>query len=151
MITYANQKVLHINKGNYTENYLTIGINEWAEASKNLSPNTFKLYLYLSSNKDGFDLALSRQATMNLLGISKDSYIRGVKELEDKHYIILKQGNIYDFYTVPMYANLHTAYEENDLMYAPTHTGCMQECIQGVCTDATSMYAPTHTEINKNK
>lgn len=151
-ITFPNQKVIHINKPNLDGNYLSVGINDWAEASKNLSPNTFKVYLYIASNADGFDLALSRQAVMNLLSISKDSYIRAVKELEDKHYIVLKQGNIYDFYTVPMYASVHTTDEG---MYADTHTVCMQECIHDVCKDATSMYAPTHTEINninnKNK
>ena len=35
MVTYPNQKIIHINKGEYTQNYLTVGNDEWIEASKN--------------------------------------------------------------------------------------------------------------------
>ena len=100
MITYTNQKILHINKPNYGNAYLSVGIDEWIEASKVLKPNTFKVYLYLCSNADGFDLALSRQDVINKLGISLDSYKRAIKELTDKKYIKSKQGNVYDFYTM---------------------------------------------------
>lgn len=151
MITYPNQKIVHINKGNFEGAYLSIGIDEWIEASKNLTPNTFKLYLYLCSNKDGFDLALSRQDVMNKLGISKDSYVRGVKELTDKNYLSKKSGNVYDFNVSPtsaMYAAKHVCTDATS-MYAVTHTSCMQPCTHTVCTDATDMYAAAHTEINK--
>lgn len=145
MKTYPNQKIIHINKETHKNAYLSIEINEWIDASNNLTPNTFKLFLYLSSNADGFDLALSRQDVMNKLHISKDSYIRGVKELTDKHYIVEKQGNIFDFYTKPMYAPMHIC---KDAMYAPEHTVCMHGSIHDVCSDATTMYAPMHTEIS---
>lgn len=101
MVIYPNQKIIHINKGDYTQNYLTVGIDEWIEASKVLKSNTFKVYLYLCGNKDGLDLALSRQDVINKLGISLDSYKRAIKELTDKKYIELKKGNVYDFYTMP--------------------------------------------------
>ena len=101
MVIYPNQKIIHINKGDYTQNYLTVGIGEWIEASKNLKSITFKIYLYLCGNKDGLDLALSRQDVINKLGISLDSYKRAIKELTDKKYIKSKQGNVYDFYTMP--------------------------------------------------
>ena len=97
MVIYPNQKIIHINKGDYTQNYLTVGIDEWIEASKVLKSNTFKVYLYLCGNKDGLDLALSRQDVINKLGISLDSYKRAIKEITDKKYIKSKQGNVYDF------------------------------------------------------
>lgn len=149
MFTYPNQKILHINKPAYTENFLTIGIDEWAKASKLLSPNTFKLYLYASGNKDSFDLALSRQAVMNLLGISKDSYIRGVKELLDKGYLVPKQGNIYDFYTSPMCAEMQPSDAIDEIMCAWGHTPYTQTCVHDICADATNMYAAEITEKNK--
>lgn len=156
MITYPNQKVLHINKGNYTENYLTIGINEWIEASKNLKPITFRLYLYLCSNANGFDLALSRQDVMNKLGITKNSYHNGVEELEQNGYLVPKQGNIYDFYTTPqtveeetMYQSSGTLNEENEVMYQSTGTYCTNTVVQYVPIQWDSMYQSDGTEINK--
>lgn len=98
---FSNQKVVHINKPTYDSRFLVVGIDEWMKASTILKPNTFKLYLYLASNVDGFDLALSRQDVMDKLSISKDSYIRAVKELEKTGYLVCKQGFSYDFYTSP--------------------------------------------------
>jgi hypothetical protein len=156
MITYPNQKVLHINKGNYTENYLTIGIDEWIEASKNLKPITFRLYLYIASNADGFNLALSRQDVMNKLGVTKNSYHTGVKELEEKGYIVPKQGNIYDFYISPkkteeetMYQYSGTLNEENEVMYQSSGTVCTSTVVHDVPVQWDSMYQSSGTEIDK--
>lgn len=153
MITYPNQKIIHINKGEYTQNYLTVGIEEWTEASKVLKPNTFKVYLYLCSNADGFDLALSRQDAMNKLGISLDSYKRAIKELTDKKYIELKQGNVYDFYTMPNMVAQKQPLNNIGCIEAPimgadkqplqVHTSNHNECIE-----APSMGAYTQPEIN---
>lgn len=141
MVTYTNQKILHINKPTYENAYLSVGIEEWAEASKNLAPNTFKVYLYLCGNKDGFDLALSKQAVVNLLGISGDSYKRAIKELTDKNYIVPKQGNIYDFYTKPMVAEMHLG--------AVVHLDRVQECTEVGDVDAPRVGAEMHPEISK--
>ena len=154
MVTYPNQKIIHINKGEYTQNYLTVGIDEWIEASKVLKPNTFKVYLYLCSNADGFDLALSRQDVINKLGISLDSYKRAIKELTDKKYIELKQGNVYDFYTMPSMVAQKQPLNNIGSIEAPSmgaykqplqvHTSNHNECIE-----APSMVAHKPPEINK--
>lgn len=132
--TFPNQKVVIINKPNYENNYLSIGNDEWVDASKKLSPNSFKLYLYLASNKDGYKMALSKQAVMNLLDISKDSYIRGVKDLIEHQYLVNIKGNNYNFFTTPIKATLQPS--------------CMQESIDNICKNDTIIYAPTPIEIN---
>ena len=98
MNTVANQKVVIISKNSYKSDFLQIGIAEWQEACKVLSPAAFKLYLYLASNANGFKLALSQVAVENAIGISKSSYHRAVKELEEKGYLIHKSGNAFIFY-----------------------------------------------------
>lgn len=101
MVTYPNQKVIHINKPQYSENFLSVGNSEWQNACNNLTYNAFKLYLYLAGNADGFDLALSKVAVQNRIKMSDNTYTTVVKELREKDYIIQKQGNIYEFYTTP--------------------------------------------------
>lgn len=101
MYTYANQKVIHIEKEKYKDNFLQIGIAEWQAASKDLAPAAFKLYLYLASNADGFNLALSQAACAEAIGLKNRTYYRAVEELQDKGYITLKQGNIFNFHCKP--------------------------------------------------
>jgi len=101
MITYPNQKIIHINKPVYTGDYLSVGNSEWAAASNDLTYNAFKLYLYLSGNADGFDLALSKKAVQNIIRMSDNTYSNVVKELTEKNYILPDKGNLYDFYTIP--------------------------------------------------
>lgn len=105
MKTYPNQKVIHINKNKYSANFLQIGINEWQQAYKELKPSTFAIYLYLASNADGFDLALSQQAIENSLGIKKTAYHTAIKELKERGYIQVIQGNVEAFFTAPVRKN----------------------------------------------
>ena len=97
MTTYANQKIMHIQKSQYEKNYLQIGNDEWQKAGRILTYAAFKLYLYLAGNKDGFDLALSQKAVEHTIGISKATYHTAIQELESRGYISCKQGNIYEF------------------------------------------------------
>lgn len=102
MITYPNQKVIHINKKRYGANFLQVGIDEWQAAFKDLKPSTFALYLYLASNADGFDLAISQKAVEEAIGIKKTAYHSGLAELREKGYITTIQGNIEAFNTAPV-------------------------------------------------
>lgn len=105
MNTYPNQKIIHVNKKKYTSNFLQIGVDEWEYAYKDLKPSTFAIYLYLASNADGFDLALSQKAIEDVLGIKKSSYHNAIAELESKGYITLMRGNIQSFFTTPVQKN----------------------------------------------
>lgn len=100
--TAPNQKVIRIHKDSYSGAYLTIGAEEWQEAFKSLKRITFGVYLYLSGNANGFELTLSRRDVMDRLGVSKDTYLRAVKELEEKGYLAHKNGPVWNFYTTPV-------------------------------------------------
>ena len=102
MNTYPNQKIIHINKKSYKSNFLQVGIEEWQEAFQQLKPSTFAVYLYLASNADGFDLALSQKAVEKALNIKKTAYHSAIAELKEKGYIGTMQGNIDYFFTNPV-------------------------------------------------
>lgn len=105
MVTYPNQKVIHINKPKYKEDFTYIGVEEWKRAFKELKPSTFGIYLYLASNADGFDLALSQKAIEEALGIKKTGYHDAISELQTKGYIVFNQSNVFNFYTAPVRKN----------------------------------------------
>lgn len=110
--TAPNQKVIRIHKDSYNGSYLTIGTEEWQEAFKSLKRITFGVYLYLSGNASGFELTLSRRDVMDRLGVSKDTYLRAVKELEEKGYLAHKNGPVWNFYTTPV--DMDTDVNETD-------------------------------------
>ena len=110
--TAPNQKIIRVHKDSYNGSYLTIGTEEWQEAFKSLKRITFGVYLYLSGNANGFELTLSRRDVMDRLGVSKDTYLRAVKELEEKGYLTHKNGPVWNFYTTPV--DMETDAKETD-------------------------------------
>lgn len=110
MKTYPNQKVIHIQKRTYEDNFLQVGNDEWQRAARELSGSAFKLYLYLAGNKDGYDLALSQKAVENMIGLSKNTYHQAVKELEAKSYLSCVKGNVYVFSTSPSEVSTKNGY-----------------------------------------
>lgn len=110
--TAPNQKIIRVHKDSYGGGYLTIGTEEWQEAFKSLKRITFGVYLYLSGNANGFELTLSRRDVMDRLGVSKDTYLRAVKELEEKGYLTHKNGPAWNFYTTPV--DMETDANESD-------------------------------------
>lgn len=104
METYANQKIIIIDKSDEKDdNYLQIYNKDWIQASKDMIYGTFKLYLYLASNNDGFRFALSQRAVKNKLGISKAAYHKAVDQLIDMGYLNLEYGNTYKFTISPQF------------------------------------------------
>lgn len=176
--TAPNQKVIRIHKDSYNGSYLTIGTEEWQEAFKSLKRITFGVYLYLSGNASGFELTLSRRDVMDRLGVSKDTYLRAVKELEEKGYLAHKNGPVWNFYTTPVDMGTDTKESDDDNennenyesgnnesdnnessesessenvggMVAYTQPSCMRTSNHNGSVEATDMVASTHTEINK--
>lgn len=176
--TAPNQKIIRVHKDSYSGGYLTIGTEEWQEAFKSLKRITFGVYLYLSGNANGFELTLSRRDVMDRLGVSKDTYLRAVKELEEKGYLTHKNGPVWNFYTIPV--DMETDAKESDDdnennenyesgnyesgnnessesesgenvggMVAYTQPSCMRTRNHNGSVEATDMVASTHTEINK--
>lgn len=176
--TAPNQKVIRIHKDSYNGGYLTIGTEEWQEAFKSLKRITFGVYLYLSGNANGFELTLSRRDVMDRLGVSKDTYLRAVKELEEKGYLAHKNGPVWNFYTTSVDMETDTKESDDDSgnyesyesgnnesgnnesnesksgenvggMVAYTQPSCMRTRNHNGSVEATDMVAYTHTEINK--
>lgn len=176
--TAPNQKIIRVHKDSYSGGYLTIGTEEWQDAFKSLKRITFGVYLYLSGNANGFELTLSRRDVMDRLGVSKDTYLRAVKELEEKGYLAHKNGPVWNFYTMPVNMETDTKesdednennenYESGDYesennesgesesgenmggMVAYTQPSCMRTRNHNGSVEATDMVAYTHTEINK--
>ena len=96
-MSYSNQKILRIVKPKYEREFLQVGITEWQNAYKVLTPSAFAIYLYLASNADGFCLELSQKAIENSLGIKKTAYFEAVQQLESKGYIQPISGNMFYF------------------------------------------------------
>lgn len=101
MISFPNQNRVLIHKNRYRGDFLQIGIDEWQEASKELTPSAFKIYLYLAGNADGFFLALSKQDIKNRLNISFTRYYEAINLLQRKKYLCKDVNNTLHFFTTP--------------------------------------------------
>ena len=83
MQTVANQKRIEIKKQG-SGKHTVLSLEALYLASRELSGESFKMWLYLAKNQDRYNLALSRQDAL-CWGIgSKSSYDRAIKELIEK-------------------------------------------------------------------
>ena len=62
------------------------------------------LYLYLASNADGYNIALSPVAVRQAIGMARSTYHDQFHRLVDKGYLIPASGNTFEFYEVPQTA-----------------------------------------------
>ena len=104
MKTYANQKVIIINKKrvNKANTYMTIKKECLLNAISDLSHNELKVYLYLASNQDGFKMALSSSDISEKLNVHVRNVQIAINALIEKKYIKQQQGNQYIFCDEPM-------------------------------------------------
>lgn len=104
MPKYAHQKHITINKAKCDKNniYGIINRKAMADAAKNLKPNAFKLWCYLSINQDKYEFDLSQTAVENEFGIKKDAYDAAIEQLIEKNYLVLiGKKTYYGFYEIP--------------------------------------------------
>lgn len=113
--TVPNQKAFQVHKKREANVKNDVRISDLFKedlllASRDLKDTTFKLYVYLISNQDGYTGGLSRTDVINKTGISESSYKRGIKELEEKGYFVYTNIRIdsndgklplYNFYARP--------------------------------------------------
>ena len=85
-----------------TEHYTAINLSALEKAMHDLSPNAFKMWVYLGKNQNNYTFALSKVDTLKWCGFSKNTYSTAFKELVEEGYSIQsdKQSNHYDFYEV---------------------------------------------------
>jgi len=99
--SYPHQKMVCVHKPKVKERFLQISNEEWMEANKTLSPYGLQLYLYLASNRDDYEFALSPADAELRAGIKNTSFHKYMKRLEEEGYIVWRHGNTFDFYTSP--------------------------------------------------
>ena len=99
--TYPNQRVVQIHREPAKTNFLGIKNETWQAAARDLGAHACLLYLYLASNANDFKLALSPEAIRVAIGMPRSTYTDQFKKLIDKGYVVLRAGNVYDFYEVP--------------------------------------------------
>lgn len=102
IITYPNQKIIKINREVAKSDFLGIKNENWMTASRDLGAHALRLYLYLASNADGFNLALSQRAAEKAIGIPRSTYYDQFRILENKGYLKHIRGNTYEFFEKPV-------------------------------------------------
>ena len=105
MKTYANQKVITINKAktDRENTYATINKECLMKAITELTHNELKIYLYLASNQNGFQLALSSADIADKTNASKRKIQESINSLIEKGYLVETGSNSYDFIEDTMY------------------------------------------------
>lgn len=100
-MSVPNQKKIYIKRDsdNARKDYLKVSNDNLQEAMYNLKPSTFMLWIYFADNANGYAMDLYPVDFMSVTGLSKSTYERSFKELEEKGYLLKsqKQKNMYLF------------------------------------------------------
>lgn len=101
--TVPNQRIveIHKEKGTKANLYTANVLDNLNEAMQRLEQKaSFKLYMYLAQNQNGFEMALSSSDFFETSGCGNTAYTTAFKELVEKGYLVpnLLQKNKYDFY-----------------------------------------------------
>ena len=115
MKTVPNQNIIVIKKTPCKDNFLQIKNNEWMQAAKICGDKgaAFKLYLYLAANEIGFNLALSKVAVENAIGVKQSNYYKCFDFLVEQGYLRQVGKNKYEFYTSPYIEDKDSTVVEN--------------------------------------
>ena len=97
MVVYPNQKVITVLKEECKEDFLQVNNSNWQVACANLTYSAFKIYLYMSSNKNGYSFALSYETVNELIPMNRKTYDKSIKELKDCGYLCQAKGNAWSF------------------------------------------------------
>ena len=99
-----NQKKIYIKRDSDTArtDYLKVSNDNLHEAMFNLKPSSFLLWVYFVDNATGYAMDLYPVDFTNITGLSRTTYVKCFKELEEKGYLIksTKKNNVYLFQEV---------------------------------------------------
>ena len=89
-MSVPNQKKIIIERSseNVRKDYLKVSNESLHIAMYNLTPSTFLLWIYFTDNSKGYQLDLYPVDFLNLTNLSRSTYDRAFKELEEKGYLI---------------------------------------------------------------
>ena len=105
--TVENQRVITTKKEPCSKNkegyYTAINLKASKYAMTTLSPNAFKMWVYLGKNKDKYTFALSKVDTLKWCNFSKNTYTTICKELIEKGFLVQakEKSNYYTFFEMP--------------------------------------------------
>lgn len=103
---FPNQRMIKINTmyvdTNSERNSFILYKDVTFEAMRKLKPSTFKVWLFLASNKNGYNLEYSPAYLEKVIDISPQTAKNAFDELREKKYIISTKNNyIFNFFLVP--------------------------------------------------
>lgn len=118
MAQYANQKRIIINRDEIdfksSKQYLQAYTENVSLASRTLGGEVpFKLYIYLLSNRNGFNLDFSPQHFANVYGCSTKAAKNAVAALEEAGYITHDINNRYEFHEIPQVTTSRVIIDES--------------------------------------
>ena len=96
--TVANQRLVTIHRERVEQDFLGIKNENWMTACRDLDYPATILYLYLASNANNYQLALSPAAIQNALDMPRSTYRDQINKLINKGYLVDRGGNRFDFY-----------------------------------------------------
>lgn len=99
--TVANQRTVRVHRERASADFLGIKNENWKAAARDLKPHALLLYMYLASNADNYELALSPAAITAEIGMPRSTYHDQFKVLVNKGYLVNTHGNTYDFFEKP--------------------------------------------------
>lgn len=129
-MSFQNQKIIKVIKENCNKEnlYTVINLQALQNAMNNLKGETFKLWIYLSKNQNGYQLELSQKACLEW-GIKKDAYYAAVEKLIKLHYLqpIYDGSNIYTFSETPKKETNSFSEDKNGLSEKTTEASKIQK------------------------
>lgn len=99
--TYPNQRIVRVHREPARTDFLGIKNDNWQAAARDLSAHALKLYLYLASNANNYEFALSATALLEDIGMARSTYHDQFHVLVSKGYLVQTGGNTYSFYETP--------------------------------------------------
>ena len=142
---YPNQKIVTVHKAVVDEKNIYMRLNKKAmlNACKNLRGLELNAFLYLSSNQDGYEMALSTDDMATQMGGCVRSYQTAIRSLVEKGYLVHNRKNLYDFYDFPNGAKTAEVNTQEDAVQPE------ENCVLN--NGKTSFHQEeTHVEIKKN-
>lgn len=107
-----NQKVIQVRKPKARMPFFIVDSRYMHKAMKELTYGGFKLWCYLSENKNGYLFGLSHKAVYESTGMSKSTYDSAIKELKAHGYLVQREDtDVYDFVIDNTFRNGHSMEE----------------------------------------
>lgn len=147
VITYPNQRTVRVHRERAASDFLGIKNENWKSAARDLCPHALLLYLYLASNADNYELALSPAAITADVGMPRSTYHDQFRVLVNKGYLVNTHGNSYDFFEKPQPRTVTQDLNER----SPHGLNFEDDTTDGIAINqGVSNSAGAITEINKN-